>query len=77
MIVHAIERKQGYISGIVRVEISDYCPKCAAEGKTTPRGEPKSYNFHEDGDWYNCDRWSNSCGHIDYYEDVLKESRAA
>jgi len=54
----------------ITVEISDNCPICGGK-----RGIPHSYNFCEDGEWFNVDRWDNPCGHIDKYGDVIRESR--
>jgi len=53
---------------IQEVNISDKCPKCSG-----PRGVPYGYNFVEDGQGFHCHKWDNPCGHIDMYEDVLKE----
>lgn len=50
------------------VEISDTCPVCGG-----PRGEPTKRAFCEDGHHYSVDCWSNPCGHIDSYRDVLRE----
>lgn len=59
---------RGYQGVVVRtVTIPDYCPVCAG-----PRGNPYRYRFHEDGDWYECDRWENPCGHVDTYEAILR-----
>lgn len=58
---------------VVTVTISTLCVVCGG-----PRGydaiEP--YRFHDDGEWYNVDRWTNRCGHVDAYANVLRESRA-
>jgi hypothetical protein len=53
------------------IAISDRCPSCGG-----PRGEVYKYNFHEDGGWYNVDRWDNPCGHVDMYDSVLAEAAA-
>lgn len=47
------------------------CPKCGG-----PRGEPESRNFYDDGDTYTANVWTNPCGHIDMYDDVLKEAKS-
>ena len=54
---------------ITTVTLMWTCPRC--EG---PRGEPYNHLFHEDGEWYECDRWDNACGHIDLYSDVALEA---
>ena len=54
---------------IVEVTIENICLKCGG-----PRGEPYLYIFHEDGGSYACHKWDNPCGHIDYYDEVLKEA---
>ena len=51
------------------VEIDDRCPVCGS-----PRGIPKKKSFFECGCRYWTDCWSNPCGHIDKYENVLKEA---
>jgi hypothetical protein len=51
-----------------RVHVSDKCPRCGGQ-----RGESFNYHFSEDGDFYNCSRWNNPCGHVDSYKDVYEE----
>lgn len=53
----------------IEVEIADTCPVCGGK-----RGKPYNHSFHEDGDWFNVNRWDNPCGHVDTYESVYKES---
>lgn len=57
---------------IVTVTISTLCPVCGG-----PRGwdTVRNLNFHEDGDRYSVDHWTNACGHLDMYAAVLRESR--
>lgn len=55
---------------VVEVSISDKCPKCGAQ-----RGEPYGFNFYENGRTHHVHKWDNPCGHVDMYEDVLKEGR--
>ncbi len=58
-----------FISQVLKtIEISDRCPKCGG-----PRGKPRLQSYIEDGDPYSVSRWENPCGHLDRYEDVLKE----
>ena len=72
MEVRAIKRSScGWYLAIVTVKIADTCPICGEK-----RGTPFNHNFHEDGDWYSCDRWNNPCGHIDKYDDVIGEAYA-
>lgn len=57
---------------IVTVTIAATCPRCGGpRGVDTIRG----HRFHEDGEWYVVDRWSNPCGHVDMYDAVLREAR--
>lgn len=76
MTVRVVDRRHGnlptdYVSPwIRRVTIPTCCPQCGGT-----RGTPQPYRFHEDGDWLECDRWSNPCGHIDTYDAVLVEAR--
>lgn len=51
------------------VSIAWVCPVCGG-----PRGEPSETNFIEDGEWLNVHTWSNPCGHVDAYQDVLIEA---
>jgi len=61
----------GLTSPCVRtVAISATCPKCGGE-----RGEPRNLNQFDDGAYYSVDTWTNPCGHVDYYRDVLAEAR--
>ena len=56
---------------IIRAVTVDWtCPVCGG-----PRGEPRGYNFYEDGDTYHCHRWDNPCGHVDLYEIVINEAQ--
>lgn len=74
MTVRVIDRGpgRGYIGlTVVTVTISALCTRCGG-----PRGTARAHRFHEDGEWYTCDRWTNTCGHIDRYEVVLREARA-
>lgn len=52
------------------VEIPDLCPVCGG-----PRGKPVSRPFCEDGHHYAVHCWKNPCGHLDRYEDVLREAQ--
>lgn len=61
----------GYTYPVIRtIAIGAYCPKCGGR-----RGEPRPHNFCEDGGWLTCDRWTNPCGHLDLYRDLLAERR--
>lgn len=52
------------------ITIADNCPVCGEK-----RGEPKGHRFHEDGDWFTVDIWTNPCGHLDAYKDCLNEAK--
>lgn len=58
---------------VVTVEIADNCPvaDCGAR-----RGEPRHLRQVDDGAWYSVQVWDNPCGHVDMYEDVVKEAKA-
>lgn len=60
----------GWIYHPLTINIADYCPVCRCK-----RGEPYQYRFCEDGEWFVVDKWNNSCGHIDKYEDVYEEAK--
>lgn len=49
--------------------ISAFCP---LDGQR--RGQPKRVHQCEDGIHYWVDCWSNPCGHVDYYTDVLEQA---
>lgn len=62
----------GPVRPVVRtVEISTKCPVCGGK-----RGKPANLNQVDDGEYYSVDVWTNPCGHVDYYEDVVKEAAA-
>lgn len=69
---HAMDALYGTpaFNGVVlrEVEIDDKCPVC-----DEPRGEPQKQRFHEWGQFYSADTWTNVCGHTDKYSDVLAE----
>lgn len=56
----------------VTVKIADTCPVCGG-----PRGELRWQTFCEDGEWFTVNVWTNACGHVDKYTDVLKEAGKA
>jgi len=56
---------------VVNITISDRCPVCGGK-----RGEPVLSRYCEDGEWYSVHNWANPCGHLDKYEDVIKEHQA-
>lgn len=55
----------------MKIEIADNCPICGGK-----RGEPKSNQYCEDGEWFQVDNWTNPCGHMDYYKQCIIESRS-
>lgn len=59
----------GFQGFVRKIKISAFCPKC---GK--PRGKVIHNMRSYDGSRFViCDGWTNPCGHIDYYEEVVKE----
>lgn len=54
-----------------KITISAFCPRCGQR-----RGEPQGLNQCDDGAWYWVQVWTNPCGHLDMYEDVLSEADA-
>ena len=62
------EEHEGFYSGTF--EISDKCPVCGG-----PRGVKRWKGLSYDGSRrLSVDCWSNPCGHIDKYSDVIKEN---
>ena len=53
------------------VEIGDRCAQCGE-----PRGEIKGYYHCEDDEWFSGSVWTNPCGHLDMYPNVLAEAKA-
>jgi hypothetical protein len=53
------------------VTISALCPRCGGR-----RGEPTGLNQCDDGAFYWVQVWSNPCGHVDMYADVVVEAKA-
>lgn len=51
--------------------ISANCPACQG-----PRGEPQGQNTCDDGAYYWVHIWTNPCGHVDLYADVVVEAAA-
>lgn len=54
------------------IDIADTCPACGG-----PRGEPNMERQCEYDEWFDVSRWSNPCGHLDLYAEVLKENHLA
>lgn len=52
------------------VTIPAVCPRCGG-----PRGVPAGMNQAEDGVYWWVNVWTNDCGHVDMYEDVVREAR--
>jgi hypothetical protein len=64
-----IKAHAGYPSNLETVEISDFCARCGA-----PRGK-KSKTLSFDGSRrIEVDGWQNDCGHVDEYQDMIKEA---
>ena len=55
---------------IVTVTIASTCPTCGGR-----RGKPVLRPYCEEGQFYSVHTWTNPCGHVDYYPDVLREAR--
>jgi hypothetical protein len=53
-----------------KIVISAFCPKCGER-----RGEPEGANQCDDGAYFWVQVWTNPCGHLDRYEDVLAEAK--
>jgi hypothetical protein len=51
------------------VTIDAICPVCKG-----PRGEVRGHNSYEDGVPFHVNVWTNPCGHVDYYGDVIREA---
>lgn len=58
--------------GLLTVTLFWTCPVCGG-----PRGEPHDARSYDGSRILHCDGWRNPCGHIDYYDDVRNEARAA
>ena len=54
------------------IEIPNRCPKCGGE-----RGTPKLTRQCEDGELYYVHTWTNPCGHIDKYADLIADHTVA
>ncbi|WP_030672214.1 hypothetical protein [Streptomyces sp. NRRL B-1347] len=55
---------------ICTVEISSTCPRCGE-----PRGPVRPDPFVHDGQRLVRDQWTNPCGHVDQYSEVIAEAR--
>lgn len=53
------------------ITISAVCPVCGG-----PRGEAREHTWTTNNVPYIVDVWGNPCGHVDYYENVVKEAAA-
>lgn len=53
------------------IEISAFCQVLDCGQR---RGEIRGLNQHEDGVWFNTNVWTNPCGHLDRYPEVLAEA---
>ncbi len=54
------------------ITIPDRCPKCGG-----PRGEPRNLNQCDDGEFYSVQTWTNPCGHVDRYADLIADHTTA
>jgi len=64
-----VVKRDGWNVQTVTVNISKVCPVCGG-----PRGIPTWQTFCEDGEWLSVNIWTNDCGHVDLYKDVLTEA---
>lgn len=51
------------------VTVSGFCPVCGGR-----RGDRRGQNACEDGAYYWVEQWDNMCGHVDRYDDVIREA---
>jgi hypothetical protein len=72
----AIARNWGSGPGGVIVVTGDIADTCQRPACGQPRGEVRGFNGYEDGEPYHVNVWDNTCGHVDMYEDVVREIRA-
>lgn len=58
--------------GILTVTVPARCPQCGG-----PRGTDtiRRHVFRADGETHSVDVWSNPCGHVDLYDEVVRESQ--
>ena len=62
----------GSFRPVVRtVTIPASCPTCGGV-----RGIPSMHRQYEGGEWFLVDVWTNPCGHLDMYDDVIREAAA-
>ena len=66
-----IEQHEGFPENKKKVQISDKCPKCGAK-RAVKRWRGLSFDGSRS---LHVDCWSNECGHVDKYADVVKEWR--
>lgn len=57
---------EGWLHDTKTVKVIWKCPTCSKE-----MGKPKLQLFCEDGEFYSVHTWSNDCGHIAKYKDLL------
>jgi hypothetical protein len=53
----------------IHVSVYWVCPVCGG-----PRGEVYPARSYDGSRVLHCDGWRNACGHIDYYEKVVREA---
>ncbi len=60
---------EGYAGNLIKVTISDKCPKCGKK-----RGIKRWKGLSYDGSRrLTVDCWANECGHTDKYSDIIEE----
>lgn len=60
--------KEGWFYGITNVKVNWECPICGAI-----MGEPTLKGYCEDGEFYYVDNWTNPCGHLIRYCDLMPQ----
>lgn len=68
--IPSCENHDGCPLAVIKIEISNFCPKCGG-----PRGVGTihSVRSYDGSRWLECDGWTNPCGHVDKYNDVREE----
>ena len=65
-----IPEHNGFDGYVREITISDRCPVCGR-----PRGKPFKTFSYDGSRRVACDGWENPCGHIDKYENCVKEAQ--
>lgn len=57
------------VDSVLLVELLWVCPRCGG-----PRGEPEPGISYDGSHRMHVHQWTNPCGHIDFYRDLLVEA---